>query len=378
MTRGSTGKARIALNGRFSGEEQPTGTHVSSYHLLDHVVRAPRDVDVVVFADPAAPGVAGWSEVPGTTLVPVPFRRWSRPRAQAWEQLVLPSAARRAGCAVVHHPMNTCPRRRGAVRHLVTLHDLNALHHPEWTGRAFGLLLRHVVLPAVRRADHVATVSDHVLRDVRRTLGLPADRTSRVHNGLTPLPAPLSTPRPRHATNPQRVLGVNLWQPHKNLPRLVEAVTALRAEGRDVELHLAGRPQANYRRDPALAGLVERPGVVVLGYLTDAELATAYATADVVAYPSLSEGFGLPVLEALAAGATVVTSSTTSLPEVAGGAAYLVDPARTDDLAAGLLAALDQTPAERAARAEAGRAVAAGFRWSAAAEQYLELYRRLL
>lgn len=174
------------------------------------------------------------------------------------------------------------------------------------------------------------------------------------------------------------VLGVNLWQPHKNLPRLINAIAELRVTNPDVELHLAGRPQANYPSQPELAGLITQPGIKVLGYLSDQELSAAYADADVVCYPSLTEGFGLPVLEAMAAGAVVVTSNTTSLPEVAGGAAILVDPESQSSIAAGIAAALDEPADDRARRIAMGHEVAQRFSWEKSAEEYVDLYQSLL
>lgn len=364
----------VGLNGRFSGTLHPTGTQVASFQLFDAIVRADRDFPVVVWADPQFPGVAAWADIPQTTLVQVPFSRWRRSTAQLWEQVVFPVRARAAGCRLLHHPMNTCPRWRNGITQLVTLHDLNFHHHPEWTGRAFRLWLNAFTVPAVRRADHVATISDYVLADIRATLDIPADRSSRIYNGRTPLPPAVRT---RTAPDVKVILGVNLWQPHKNLARLIEAFSAVREHVPGLELHLAGRPQANYRSQPELAALTERPGVKILGYLSDEELAAAYADADLVCYPSLTEGFGLPILEAMAAGAPVVTSNTTSLPEVAGGAAILVDPYSTTDIAAGISAALDESEDARAARIALGCEVAERFSWPESARQYIELYRRL-
>lgn len=366
---------RVGLNGRFSGTLKPTGTQIASFHLFDAIIRAERDFPVVIFADEKFPGVAAWRAIPRTRFVDVPFSRWRRSVAQLWEQFVLPVRARRAGCTVLHHPMTTCPRWRNGVRQIVTVHDLNFFHHPEWVSRAFRCWLSAVAVPAIRHADHVAVISDYVLADVRRTLGLAVEKSSRVYNGLTPLPLGAGS-TDRQATA-RVILGINPWQPHKNLPRLIAAFTRLRADMPALELHLAGRPQANYRAQPELAELLTRPGVHVLGYLSDAELGAAYAGADVVCYPSLEEGFGLPVLEAMAAGTPVVTSDASCLPEIAGGAAVLVDPLSEESVATGVRRALGENPDERASRIASGRRVAAKFSWSEAAKQYAAIYRKL-
>ena len=365
----------IGLNGRFSGTLKPTGMQIASFHLFDAIIRSERDFAVVVFADEKFPGVAAWRAIPRTKFVGVPFSRWRRFVAQLWEQFILPAHARRAGCAVLHHPMTTCPRWRNGIRQVVTVHDLNFFHHPEWVSRAFRCWLAAVVVPAIKHADHVAVISDYVLADVRRTLGIAAEKSSRIYNGLTSLPV---TAKDADREKTARViLGINLWQPHKNLPRLIGAFTRLRAGTPVLELHLAGRPQANYRAQPELAELLTRPGVRVLGYLSEQELGAAYAGADVVCFPSLEEGFGLPVLEAMAAGTPVVTSDASCLPEIAGGAAVLVDPLSEESIASGIREALGESADARANRIVRGRGVAAGFSWSESAKHYAAIYRKL-
>jgi glycosyltransferase involved in cell wall biosynthesis len=313
---------RIALNGRFSGTLEPTGTQVVAFHLFDAIVRAPRDCQLVIFADPAFPGVREWAAIPGTEIVSVPFSRWRRARSQLWEQFVLPRDLRRHRCDLVHHPIVTCPRWGLGTPAVVTLHDLNFLHHPEWFSSAFRRWLTLTALPGIRRAAHVVTISDYVLADARATLNLAPEKTSRIYNGLRHFPVPAQPAAPQ----PFRILGVNLWQPHKNLGRLLEAFALLQPEFPALELHLAGRPQAQFREQPELAARLRAPGIQVLGYLSEADLIAAYRRAALLCFPSLEEGFGLPILEAMALGTPVVTSNVSCLPEIAGGAAILVDP----------------------------------------------------
>ena len=365
----------VGLNGRFSGTLKPTGTQVTSFHLFDAILRGERDFDAVIFADEKFPGVAAWRTIPRTKFVDVPFSRWRRFVAQMWEQIVLPVRARKAGCTVLHHPMTTCPLWRNGIKQIVTVHDLNFFHHPEWVGRAIRCWFSMVAVPAIKRADHIATISDYVLDDVRRTLGIATAKSSRIYNGLTRLPA--AKAGPARDKSVRVILSVNLWQPHKNLARLIGALTKLRGEIPGLELHLAGRPQANYRTQPELAAMLERPGVRVLGYLSEQDLVTAYASADVVCYPSLEEGFGLPILEAMAAGAPVVTSNASCLPEIAGGAAILVNPHSEDAIANGIKQALEEPEDARLSRIARGKEVAARFSWNKSADQYIRLYGKL-
>lgn len=366
---------KIALNGRFSGTLEPTGTQTVAFHLFDAIVRSPREFHLVIFADPAFPGVKDWASIPHTEIKAVPFSSWPRSRSQLWEQTMLPIELKTQRCALVHHPMITCPRWGLGTPSIVTLHDLNFYHHPEWIAPAFRRWLMHTAIPGIRRASHVVAISDYVLADMRKVLKLPVEKTSRIYNGSKPSSFDSVGKKDR---SPFRILGVNLWQPHKNLLRLLDAFEKLKLEFPAAELHLAGRPQAQFREQPDLAARLRGSGIKILGYLSDADLAEAYQTATVLAFPSLEEGFGLPILEAMAAGTPVVSSNASCLPEIAGGAAILVDPLSTDDIAAGLRTALLESPADRNKRIEHGREVASRFTWERAAQEYLTLYQKLI
>src|SRR5438552_2101922 len=128
----------VALNGRFSGTLRPTGTQIAAFQMFDAIVRAPaRQIPLTIFADPAFTGVKEWKDVPRVRFVEVPFSRWSRGRAQLWEQLALPALCVRSGCQVAHHPITTSPLVKRGVKSIITLHDLNFLLHPEWYTRRF-------------------------------------------------------------------------------------------------------------------------------------------------------------------------------------------------------------------------------------------------
>ncbi|MBA3961438.1 MAG: glycosyltransferase family 4 protein [Chthoniobacterales bacterium] len=363
----------VCLNGRFSGTLQPTGTQTSAFHTFDAILKAERNFAIVVFADLRFPGVNDWRDIPKTKVVPVPFSTWSRPRAQLWEQLVLPRAARRHGCALIHHPLNTSSRLRLGMKHLVTVHDLNFVRHPEWFSLSFRTWMMLTALPGMRSASYVATVSDHVLREVRTTGRISPAKSARIYNGCKQLPATVEV-----GNESNTILALNVWQPHKNLARLIAAFRLLRVDFPTLRLRIAGRLQAQFRSGPSLAAMLQEPGISVLGYLSEIELAQAYKSAHVFCYPSLEEGFGLPILEALSAGTRVVTSNSSCLPEIAGGAAILIDPASVPSIAAGLREALRETPAERAKWITKGKSVAASFSWQQAAQSYLSIYRKLL
>jgi glycosyltransferase involved in cell wall biosynthesis len=366
---------RIALNGRFSGTPQPTGTQTVAFALFDAIVRTPdRDVELVIFADPRFDGVAAWRGMPGVTFVETPFQSWSRGKAQLWEQFVFPIAARRHRCKVSHHPIMTAPIWKNGLRSVVTLHDLNFFHHPEWFSWKIRAVFRLTAIPGLHRGDRVVTISDYVCADTKRTLGISDTALRRIYNGVKPLSL---SPEPPPVERPY-LLCVGSLQPHKNLARLIRAYRLVQAEFSELELRVVGRPQPRFAANPELPGLLETPGVKVLGYLTERELGDAYRGAELFCYPSFEEGFGLPLLEAMTAGTLTLTSNASCLPEIAGGHSALVDPKSDESLAAGIRSVLKLPPAERAERIAKGREWAAKFSWQNAARDYLALYRELL
>lgn len=366
---------KVALNCRFSGTFRPTGTQIAGFSLFDAIIRLPeRDCHLVIFADPRFPGVTQWADVRDTTLVPVLFTEWSRARAQLWEQFILPALCRRMGCAVAHHPITTSPALALGVKSVVTLHDLGFLKHPEWFSRAFRAVYSFTALPGLMRAWRVVAISDFVRAEACERLRIPEDRLRRVYNGVRFA----SDGAPFARSDVPYLLSVGSLQPHKNLTRLILAYRQIRECHPSLELWIAGRPQAGFTETPELDALLGTPGIQMLGYLASEELRAVYANALVFCYPSLDEGFGLPILEAMACGAPVVSSNTSCLPEIAGGHAELVDPLSPDAIADGIRAVLDLTPAQREERTRLARTWADGFSWQAAAGQYLSIYQESL
>jgi glycosyltransferase involved in cell wall biosynthesis len=368
--------APIALNGRFSGTIQPTGTQTAAFGLFDAIVRAERDRPVVAFADPRFAGVAAWARLPKTTLVPVPFQNWSRQKAQLWEQIVFPYLSRKWGCILAHHPITTCPLWQAGLKTVVTLHDLNFYRHPEWYSRSFRLVYRFMALPGIRRAHRVVAISDYVRGQVLECLQLAPSKVDRIYNGVKPQPE--TTAFPAKTAYPSYILCVGSLQPHKNLPRVIRAYQQLRTDFPDLELWVVGRPQPRFSEQPELTDLIKSPGVTLLGYLSDADLAAAYRHARVFCYPSLEEGFGLPLLEAMQTRTLVVTSNVSCLPEIAGPATELVDPLSEAAIAKGLRNTLLLSESERHERTEKSYLWAKRFPWQNAAREYLALYEELL
>jgi glycosyltransferase involved in cell wall biosynthesis len=365
---------RLAFNGRFSGTLEPTGTQTAAYNLFDAIIRHPaRDFSIQVFADRRFPGIDEWKSFSGIKLVHIPFSEWSRGRAQLWEQLVFPYRCVAGGAHLAHHPITTSPAiGKRAVASVVTLHDVNFLTHQEWYSWRFRAAYAITAIPGLRSARAVVAVSQYVRQEAIRALSLSSQRVRVIYNGVKPFRAP---PHVVNATS--YILCVGSLQPHKNLRRTIDAWKLARRKRPDLELWIVGRKQPGFRESSDYAALLSHPGVTVLGYVTEAKLSRAYAGAVAFVYPSLEEGFGLPVLEAMEAGTPVITSNCSCLPEIVGRAAELVDPTSSESIAAAIENVIGWTENERQAVVARGRERAQQFTWSAAAGEYITLYHEL-
>jgi len=307
----------------------------------------------------------------------------SPPRRALWELLHFDRMLRQDGIDLYHGPANFLPPRKSCP-FVLTLHDLVYFHNP---GRTFFLRAKYwqyYIRSTWRMADAILTVSEFSKREIIRYLGVPADMIHVVHNGVDQrflTPAPASEREAMRAANRldfPYILYVGRLDPDKNVDALIEAYALLLARGlKDWKLVIAG---AKEFRTSTTFGLVEKfklqDRVVFTGHIGEDHLVPLYQEAAAFCYPSLNEGFGLPVLEAMAAGAPTVTSNVSSLPEVAGDAAATVDPRSPAAIADALqrLLTTDEGPAAR----ERGIARARTFTWSRAAAQKLEVYEKVL
>lgn len=265
---------------------------------------------------------------------------------------------------------------------VVTIHDLNFLVDPRWAPARLGRFLRRAVPASVRRADLVVADSRATAADIVRFLRVDPGRVRVVYGGVDPAENlhPADALLDAFGLEPGFILFIGRVEPRKNLPGLVAAYNLLRQKYPDLTrpLVIIGAPGWLY--DDFLTALTTSPfraDIRWLRGLSDTEVAALLGQAGVLVYPSFYEGFGLPVLEAMAAGVPVVTSDRASLPEVAGDAAWLVDPEEPAAIAEAIYAALTDEAA-RVRAVAAGRERAANFTWEAAAETLLDIYRETL
>jgi len=300
------------------------------------------------------------------------------------EQLKVPLALKREKVTLFHAPHYVLPPLVSC-RSVVTIHDCIHLMFPQYLPSRFAFMYaRASIAMAARRATRVLTVSESSKRDILRFVDVPPEKIDVIYNayderfGVEPCEEDVVRVRERYQLHDEFVLYAGNVKPHKNLTRLIEAFDLVRSRGLDhLKLVLIGDDISKYA---ALRRAVHahqlHKYVRFLGYLPEETLAVMYRLAGVFVFPSLYEGFGLPPLEAMASGTPVVTSNMSSLPEVAGSAAVLVDPYDPNAIAEGIQQVLTDEQLRRDLRAR-GLARARQFSWEQSVRRVHAIYNQV-
>lgn len=363
---------RVLINGLQAGNRSGTGRY--TVELVRALIEHAPDVDLSVVW-PAHLIAAAPRD--GARVLPCNARPVARVVA---EQRGLP-AFRRDGADITHYPANFGPIARvpGLV---VTVHDLGFLRNPDWFPADRAWYYRLLAKRTLRQARRIIADSAATRDDLRDLLGVDPSLVDVVPLGVAPEFRPrdvgsVAAARVRHRLPERYLLYVGTLEPRKNLVRLIEAFSAVAAEIPD-DLVIAGRD--GWKHAPireAAAASPHRDRIHFPGFLAHDDLAALLTGARAFVWPSLFEGFGLPVLEAMACGAPVLTSDTSSLPEVAGDAALPVNPADTAAIA-GALRRLAEDDALCGALSAAGVARAAEFTWERTARETVRAYAAAL
>jgi len=312
--------------------------------------------------------------------LPARLFRWF-PARLIFEQLVLPFLAWRCRADVLHSLHYSLPLLAGRARRVVTMHDMTAYLLPHMHTRAKGAYMRFFIRQAVRRADRLIFVSASALDDCRRWFQLPLDNAVVVHHGKSDAFRPDGSPeavanvRARYGLPSRYLLYLGTLEPRKNIPLLLRAFADLAQRDPEAWLVIAGKKgwyfDEIFHTVDAL-NLANR--VIFTGYVDEADKPALLRGASLFVYPSVHEGFGVPVLEAMASGVPTIAGNRTSIPEIAGDGALLIDPASLPELTA----ALEHLYTDVAARSELaarGLAQAAKFSWRKTAEETAAVYR---
>lgn len=306
-----------------------------------------------------------------------PRSRW------LWMQTILPGIIRQSRPHLCHFTNALAPLWQPAP-YVLTIHDASLFVYGEYHPWARHLTMRLTLPLIARRAAAVITVSQHSRDDLVRVLNLDPAKIHVVYEAagesFRPVEdfAALARVRRKYSLPPDFLLYVGTLEPRKNLLRLLRAVKQIRDEGLPHHLVLAGGVgwmMESFDQEVHALGLQD--AVHYLGYIPSEDLPALFSLATVFTFPSLYEGFGLPPLEAMACGTPVLTSNRSSLAEICGDAAYLVDPLSTEDIAAGLSALLRDETLRRELRCK-GLQRAASFSWQRAACDTVDVYRQVL
>jgi glycosyltransferase involved in cell wall biosynthesis len=371
-------KLHIGIDCRFI-QDKFHGIGRYAYHILSHLCALDGEHHITAFVDPSLPNsrfqLDTLVQSGRLTICPISIPLYHPRELWTWR-----SVLRKAVVDVFHSPYFWAPLRVGCPM-VITIHDMIFDRYPEYMPRRhLALIYKVMTRLATRRACKVIAVSDATRQDIQAYTRVDAGKLCVIPEGVDRLFTPVSDPqalldvRRRYGLPQQYVLALGARRPHKNIARLVAAFSRISAEIPHA-LVLVGAIDQRFPAEMsgAIDGLKAAGRIMEIGYVAEADLPMLYTMADLFAQPSIIEGFGLPVLEAMACGCPVACSNTSSLPEVAGDATLLFDPLSEAQIADTLRRGLSSQELRREL-AGCGLRRAAEFTWEIAAERTLNVY----
>ena len=367
---------RIGINGRFLAAKR-TGVQRAAYNLIRSLVRVDEVNEYVIFTSEEEQSNPDWQR-PNVKVVASRIREGESLRNHLWEQFTLPRLAAQHKVDILHSPANLAPLFYKG-KSVVHIHDLCFVVNPQWFSFFFRTLYNFVIPRLARRAAKVITNSNNSRNDLLQFCDLQAERVSQVYWAVDDL----FTTAPEVASSTDwelqdYILYVGSLEPRKNIGTLLEAYELLRTNNPEIKtkLVLIGGESPLFA-EVRLKVKRFKDDILFKGFVNDQILLEFYRHASLFVYPSLYEGFGLPPLEAMASGVPVVTTMTSSIPEVVGDAALLVSPYDVQQLADTMGTVL-QNPEVSSSMIAKGREQAKKFNWYRVARNTLAVYYEVL
>ena len=373
---------RIGINALFLIPGKVGGSETYVRNLLKNLGAIDRENEYVLFTNLENSGIF---KIPPDNFREVlcPIRASFRPARVLWEQFVLPFQIKKYKIEILHSPGYTAPILTPC-HSVVTIHDMNYFFYPEDFPKLTTFLLKLLVPLAARRSDKIIAVSENSKKDIAKILKIPESKICVIYEaGASGLSVPMSDenkPREklkeRYGIDKRFILTVSASHPHKNLDRLIEAYEILcRSYQIDCQLVIVGI------KGSAQSGLMNQvkelslgKKVIFTGWVSNEDLSLLYSEAQLFVFPSLFEGFGIPVLEAMAQGTPVVSSNAAALPEVVAEAALLIDPYSTGEISEAIYRALTEENL-RTELVKKGLRRASQFSWEKTARKTIAVYK---
>jgi glycosyltransferase involved in cell wall biosynthesis len=378
---------RIGIEAQRLFREKKHGMDIYALELIRNLQEMDHVNEYVIFIKPDKDDTV-LKETPNFKIVKLPGGLYP-----LWEQVALPAAAKKAGCRILHCTSNTAPIGNG-VPLMITLHDiiyLETSYRRILTGNAsayqkFGNIYRKLVVPRiVGKCRSIITVSDSEKKNIDDYFGLKGEQCTRlVHNGVSRHFRPVTNPLELKQAKEKYRLPDNFFfflgntDPKKNTRGTLKAFSDfIKRTGRDFYLVMADFDHVNLQKlldEIDDKDLIRR--IVLTGYVVNTSLPAIYSQSSVFLYASLRESFGIPMLEAMACGVPVITSATSSMPEVAGGAALIIDPYNTEKITEAMISLVSDLKL-REEMSGKGFERASQFSWKSVAQNVLEIYRSM-
>ena len=361
----------IGLNGRFL-VAQRTGVQRSAYQLFRTIIEMGTEYDFVLFTGESEAYAPEWQR-PNVKLVTSPLLQQTVIKNYFWEQIELPKLARAHKVDLPHSPANLAPIGYNG-KSIVNIHDLCFLVEPAWFSITFRLIYRWLVPRIAKISSRVVTNSNYSKNDILSLLKVSVDKIRLTYWAVDPIFYKFNKPLNERA---DQIIFVGSLEPRKNLRGLLKGFSLYKKQNPKSQTKLIVVGCEN----PLFASSGFRSehigaDVEFKGYISDRQLAELFGNSRALVYPSFYEGFGFPPLEAMAAGTPVVTSKTSSLPEVVGNAALLVNPHSELDIAEKIASALNPNFAQN--MVTLGNTQVRKFSWNRVGEHMLEIYSEVL